>query len=177
MALAGTTPNTGRDAGLALAKDPKQLREHRYVIDDLQSQLGQWGVLRIFPTQMLFLPRLIHLCTPMTLEGKFVPPEEWIQRLHPTPALGVSPRAYGRSWMRDLQAQSQRKWFGGPLGFNLEPQNTMCLVAIRNLQWSKSGSRIFAGAGLVADSQLEMEWQELQAKIESVFSALALNQG
>lgn len=182
-AIAGTVPNSGEAAGKELLKDSKQLAEHRLVVEDLQNQLGRWGQALTGATTCLFLPRLIHLQTEVQVETTPRKFEDVLKLLHPTPALGVSPRAYGVRWMSELQNQKRRGLFGGPLGFVTGLSNPTAgrlpqaevLVAIRNLYWDQNGSWVRAGAGLVRHSQLEHEWAELLAKVDSVFASLGID--
>jgi menaquinone-specific isochorismate synthase len=51
---------------------------------------------------------------------------------------------------------------------------TLCLVAIRNMQWDENGSRMGAGCGIVKESLPEREWQEVQQKLSSIQIMLGL---
>ena len=44
----------------------------------------------------------------------------------------------------------------------------LCLVAIRNIEWQRQSVRIGAGSGIVAESELEQEFEELRNKREQV---------
>jgi len=64
--------------------------------------------------------------------------------------------------------------FGGPILFRLSPEKIMALVAIRNIEWNSQGIKVGTGGGVVAASQLEREWLELQQKREAVFKSLGM---
>lgn len=175
MALAGSCPKQDQGQRVSLLKDPKELKEHNLVVEDLSNRLGPLGWLRQGPTQILELPTLYHLQTEFEVKGCAKIPSELIRHLHPTAALAVSPRHYGFQWLKDLPDQMDRGLFGAPLTFNFKPQHSLSLVAIRSLFWSSQGSSVYAGCGLVAASRFEREWEELEVKLNSVFRLLGLD--
>lgn len=177
MALAGSCPKAEVGTRQPLLKDSKELREHQLVVDDLIARLKPLGSLRRDPTEVLELPTLLHLKTAFELSGCTKTAGELVRHLHPTAALGVSPRGYGFQWLRELPEQGDRGWFGAPMTFRDRHSNqsrARTLVAIRSLFWSDEGSTVWAGCGLVAGSQLDREWNEVQTKIKSVFQMLSL---
>lgn len=182
MALAGTCPKAELHNRQPLLKDAKELREHQLVIDDLVARTRPLGWLRQGSTEVLELPTILHLKTSLELTGCNKTPGELVRHLHPTAALGVAPRAYGFRWLGELPDQTDRGWFGAPMTFRYlgegsegpDIRRVRTLVAIRSLLWSNLDSRVYAGCGLVAASQLDREWQEVQAKVQSVFQMLGL---
>jgi menaquinone-specific isochorismate synthase len=107
---------------------------------------------------------------------------EWMKWLHPTPALGVAPRNYGYQWMKALPEQSERQLFGAPICFTFKKQGSeqvqsVSLVMIRSVFWSRNFVQVFAGCGIVRESILEKEWQELLAKLDSVDKMLIRTRG
>jgi menaquinone-specific isochorismate synthase len=176
MALAGSCPKSEKAERMPLLKDPKELREHELVVNDLTTRLKALGWLQQYPTEEIELPHLFHLRTRFELTGCTKQDIELVHHLHPTAALGVAPRAYGFSWLRELPEQSDRGLFGAPMLFKINPEESICLVAIRSLTWDEQGSRIGAGCGIVRDSQLEREWREACAKIEFTKNLLAIGE-
>jgi len=177
MALAGTCPKSEIAQRISLLEDPKERLEHDLVVQDILQSLGAYGNLKTLGPQILELPTLFHLKTDIECElsiGKDFSVFEACQRLHPTPALGVSPRSYGYKWMQTLPEQKGRAGFGAPWGMKWSEDEALCLVAIRNLQWNKEGSRIGSGCGVVAQSDLQQEWRELFHKRQSVKKVLGL---
>jgi isochorismate synthase EntC len=174
MALAGTRPKYAPER-LPLLKDPKELKEHQLVIKDIQDRLSRFGKVRAENTEEVELPKLFHLRTKLVLESSRTSADELVRLLHPTAALGVAPRNYGIQWMQNLPEQKQRHLFGGPILFELGPDEHLCLVAIRNLQWTKTESRIGVGCGLVRESEITREWNELLLKQDMIFQILGLS--
>ena len=180
MALAGTLPKrsdlTTQDIQDFL-QDPKELQEHNFVIEDLSMQLAQFGKIKRGPTTVLELPTLFHLHTPLELqiEAENYSDLALMKSLHPTPALGCFPRQKNPEIMLQMPEQKERRSFGAPVLFQLSPSESICLVMIRNIQWQKNSAKIHVGCGLVAASQEEKEWTELQQKLESVFKILEIS--
>ncbi|MBX3016579.1 MAG: chorismate-binding protein [Bdellovibrionaceae bacterium] len=176
MALAGSCPKAEAVDRIPLLKDPKELKEHQIVVDDLAIRLKTLGWMRSDPVAMIELPTLFHLITRFEVTGINKTPKEIMRHLHPTPAMGVAPRAYGYQWLKDLTDQKDRGFFGAPLFFRKDQEQSVALVAIRSLFWDAKGARIFAGCGVVAASQAEREFAEIGAKMDSVFQMLGLTQ-
>jgi menaquinone-specific isochorismate synthase len=177
MALAGTCPKEDLGSRQALMDDVKERHEHDLVAQDVVQRLKTYGDVQTQGPMLLELPSLFHLKT--DIRCRLLPSQsfqffEACKRLHPTPALGVSPRSYGIEWMRELPEQSDRRGFGAPWGLKWAEHEALCLVAIRNIQWGPQGSRVGAGCGIVAQSNLQQEWRELFQKRLSVKKVLGL---
>lgn len=192
MALAGTLSKRHRvnDKGEPLSRvllnDSKERHEHQLVVDDLTEKLNRFlravgsPEILVRGPEVLELPHLLHLHTqlevfiPETLsdDGNF----DWnlLKLLHPTSALGLRSKSLPWSWLRSLEGHKNLGHFGAPLGFSL-PNRFLCLVGIRNIEWEGSKTRLRAGCGVVAQSKLLNEWQELRAKRDSVKALLGLN--
>ncbi len=188
MALAGTRRGTLTDAeGALFLNDPKESHEHGLVVDDLKNVLGRWGEVTVDSTSVVRFPNLAHLQT--NLEVALSHPLSFtdaVAALHPTPALGVAPRELGLEWLRQWEGPHKRERFGAPFGVSVQLGRETgceieeCLVAIRNIQWQDTISQdaevssivrqffLGSGCGVVAESELQNEWQELTAKRASV---------
>jgi len=174
MALAGTLFRSNEATAQQLLKSEKDRHEHQVVVDDIENQLSRLGWVKKGDLQVIELPTLFHLKTTFESEIGMKTDEELIQHLHPTPALGVHPRAFGFHWMEQLLEQKDRDLHGSPLLFQYGKKKSTCLVAIRNIQWGNYGAKIIAGCGIVKESQLESEWNEIKNKIDSVLQLLGM---
>lgn len=166
MACAGTC-----DANTEMfLKDPKELYEHQLVVQGIVESLSPYGKISKKELQLLSLPNLTHLVTPIKVKlNQQMPFESVVKALHPTPALGAWPREKGKDWLKKYQMQIDRKRFGAPIGFvNNESNFSACYVAIRNVQWDNNGMQIAAGSGVVPQSSVNFEWQEIQNKISAI---------
>ena len=174
MALAGTRP-VARAA--ELLRDPKELREHRLVVDDIVRRLAPFGNVEVGALGVMTLPSIAHLITPVFfLESGDEPMSfaEMVRRLHPTAALGFSPRnEAAERWLREADRDVQRRTFGAPFGFE-DDAHAFALVGIRNIEWNRDQVRIGSGAGVLAESVVELELDELRQKREQVKSLFGL---
>lgn len=173
VAVAGTRGKSdGANPARALFEDPKERHEHQLVIDDIKSVLAQVGDVETDATGVVELPSLFHLKTSMRakLKGAFGI-EEMAKLLHPTPALGVAPRALGFEEIRTWDDVAIRGRYGAPFGVEVDLDGRKireCVVAIRNIQWQDTVIRLGSGCGVVPESDPAREWRELKLKRESV---------
>ncbi|MDP2359409.1 MAG: chorismate-binding protein [bacterium] len=120
-------------------------------------------------------PRLRRLATLQHIEsrlGGHLRPEvddaALLAALHPTPALCGRPRGEARRWLRIME--DGRGLCGGVLGI-LEASAAEARVVIRCALRSKRTLRLWAGAGLVAGSRPEEEWEETGWKLGALVAA------
>lgn len=174
MACAGTE-KSGKNEALHLYH-PKEQYEHALVIQGVKDSIAALGgTLQIHATELLQLPLLTHLMTP--LSAKFtanISFESIVKALHPTPALGALPRIPGQFWLEEEKKNLPRYRYGAPVAILEASKNTTCAVAIRNVQWHGNWMGLGAGCGVVLGSQFENEWNELQLKIASIKKTLDL---
>ncbi len=167
MALAGTVPS-GKES--ELIDNAKLQKEHQWVIKGIMDSTLGLGKSESQSTKILKLQNLSHLCTGISValnqEFHF---ENAVAALHPTPALGAYPKELGLKWLKEINAQNNRKSYGAPFGV-IMPENELafCVVAIRQIQWNSSGIRIGAGCGIVKESIWEKEWEEIQLKLHAI---------
>jgi menaquinone-specific isochorismate synthase len=170
MALAGTRPVVRAEE---LLGDPKERREHRMVVDDIVRRLAPFGNIEVGPLGLMRLPNIAHLVTPIFFAENGADEKmlftEMVRRLHPTAALGVSPRtSAGERWLREADRGVKRRTFGAPFGLEREDRSALALVAIRNVQWDGDRVRVGSGAGLLPESDFDREFEELRQKRDQV---------
>lgn len=172
VALAGTM-QADEQSNEAFLKDPKELSEHNFVVEDIESQLSGLGALKKSATKVWCIGLVSHLLTEITVQlmGS-VGFEDLIKRLHPTAALGVLPRVKSLDELQFLECDRPRSNFGAPFGLQLNQERSIAIVAIRNISWSEEAIYLGSGCGLVKESVLEKEWKELQLKRSAVLSQL-----
>jgi menaquinone-specific isochorismate synthase len=124
-------------------------------------------------------PKIAHLITPIffneTGGSERMSFFDMVRRLHPTAALGVSPRTEaGERWLREADRGVKRRTFGAPFGLEREDKSALALVAIRNVQWNGDQVRVGSGAGMLLESRVELEWKELREKREQVKALFGL---
>jgi menaquinone-specific isochorismate synthase len=176
MALAGTRPVAHADE---LLRDPKERLEHRLVVDDIVRRLAPFGNVEIGPLGLLRLPQIAHLITPIFFAeaggAERMSFAEMVRRLHPTAALGISPRTpVGERWLREADRGVKRRTFGAPFGLEREDLSALALVSIRNVQWQGDAVRVGSGAGLLPASHVDREFEELRQKRDQVKALFGL---
>lgn len=162
-----------------LLNNEKELLEHQFVVDDLMEKFSELQVkAKAEPLQIVELPHLYHLQTKIQIELDEVPKSnnfdlDLTTKLHPSSALGLRSKKLHWHWLKELNGHQALGHYGAPIGFQL-PVGFLCLVGIRNLEWNENGSYLRAGCGIVSQSHAESEWQELEAKRDSVKTLLGL---
>ena len=91
--------------------------------------------------------------------------------LHPTPAVGGEPRALALELIAEHEG-FERGWYAGPLGWVGADGDGEFVVALRCALVSGRTAALFAGCGIVADSEPAREWDESNNKMQVVASAL-----
>lgn len=178
-ALAGSTrrgDGASEDAALAsaLLRSEKELREQREVLDDIVARLAPFGLALEFPPQpqLRRLANVQHLHTPV----RAALPEnvrllDVLAALHPTPAVGGSPRAAALARIRELEG-FPRGLYAGALGWLDARGGGEFFVGIRSALIAGSTARVYAGAGVVAGSTPEKEFAETELKFKAILDAL-----
>ncbi len=178
-ALAGSIRRglgASEDAALAAAllRSEKDLREHRHVIASITRRLEPLGVrLDHAPTPGLKkLANVQHLHTPMRAElPAGVSLLDLLAELHPTPAVGGSPREAAVARIRELEGFS-RGLYAGAIGWINARGGGEFFVGLRSALVEGARARVYAGAGIVAGSEPEREFAETDLKFQALLAAL-----
>ena len=173
----GINPAADRQLGRQLLQSPKDRQEHQIVVDKMWERLTPLSrSLSIAPAGLLQLSNIQHLQAAIRAELR---PGHGILRLvaalHPTPALGGDPREIAMDMIRALEP-IPRGWYGAPVGWIDARLNGEFAVAIRSAVAQESRAWIYAGAGIVADSQPQSEWDETELKFRPMLDAHASGQ-
>jgi len=176
-AVAGTArlgDPDGGDAARALLDDPKERREHEVVAREILAALGAVCPDAAAPREpeLLRLRRLAHLRTPVTATaGAGIHVLDLVSRLHPTPAVAGTPREEALKLIRVIEPRG-RGWYAGPIGWMTPAGEGDFAVGIRSAFVRGDRALLYAGAGIVAGSQPEREWDECEAKLGSIEDVL-----
>ncbi|MDH4247954.1 MAG: isochorismate synthase [Deltaproteobacteria bacterium] len=179
VALAGTMPrgsNPREDEayGLHLLHSRKERAEHRFVVEGITSAVSPFGhVSHPEEPRLLKLNNLQHLITPVSLElEQPMDVLELMERLHPTPAVGGYPTEAALSLIPRLEL-FDRGWYAAPVGWLNARGEGEFAVALRSGILRDRQIRLFAGGGIVADSEPEKEFEETRIKFQPLLGALA----
>jgi isochorismate synthase EntC len=92
-------------------------------------------------------------------------------RLHPTPAVGGTPRDVALALI-DEHEGFDRGWYAGPIGWLGADGDGELMVALRCGLVTGTQATLFAGCGIVADSDPAREWEESRLKLRTMIAAL-----
>ncbi|HLF91706.1 MAG TPA: isochorismate synthase [Anaerolineales bacterium] len=181
VALAGSTRRgqtwqEDQMLGQQLLANPKERHEHDLVVRALRENLQSLTVHLEVPDfpELCLLNNIQHLRTPIygqLVNGNGIIPV--VQALHPTPALGGTPREIALQLIGALEPL-QRGWYGAPVGWLAPNGSGEFAVAIRSAVANGRRIRLYAGAGIVGDSDPEKEWHETELKFQPILKALGL---
>ena len=180
--LAGTAartgdPDTDRRLAEELIASTKNQVEHRVVIDMVHDTLlPRCSYLDWEPEpSIVTVANVQHLGT--AIEGALSEPRpagmDLVRDLCPTPALGGHPGPEAIAFVRAVES-SERGHYGGAVGILDTHGNGTFAVTIRCavLSDDRLSATLFAGGGIVAESEPLAELAETQAKFQAMLSAL-----
>ena len=170
----GKTPEEDEAYGQSLLNDPKNGGEHQYVVDMIAETFRKNCVEMKIPDgpRLLKIRDIQHLYTPV--EGQLNDEATILQltkHLHPTPALGGVPRTEAMSAIRKYEPMN-RGLYAAPIGWLDAEGNGEFAVAIRSAALIKDKAYLYAGGGIVADSEPQSEYEETLVKFRPMLRAL-----
>jgi isochorismate synthase len=168
--------DAAEDAALAaeLLASEKEREEHAVVVRAIRRQLaGVSDRVEVAPTPgVLVLRHVQHLVT--EISGTLTAADGLLglaELLHPTPAVGGEPRELALA-MIDEHEGFDRGWYAGPIGWLCADGDGELMVALRCGLVRGGRASLFAGCGIVADSDPDREWEESRIKMRAVAAAL-----
>jgi isochorismate synthase len=170
-ALAGSTAHG--DAARML-ESSKEREEHQLVVNAILAGLEPFcETLRSDPEPSVReLPNLLHMQT--AIEGKLAEPTHvlsLVQALHPTPAVGGVPTKEAIRWIVEHEALP-RGWYSAPVGWVDANGDGEFVVALRSGLLRDGKAWVYAGAGIMADSDPDAEYAETELKMQALLGAL-----
>ena len=182
--LAGTirkSVNENRDLALAasLAKSSKDLEEHEYAVKSVADGLAPFCSSTNVPESpfVLHLANVMHLATDVTgvlnSSARQADIFTLIEQLHPSAAVCGTPTEVAKKYISQLE-QMDRGRYSGPVGWIDAQGDGEIAIALRCglLSEDRKSIRIFAGCGIVADSNPGKEFAESQSKLIPMRTAL-----
>ncbi|MGJ7912932.1 isochorismate synthase [Neobacillus sp. LXY-1] len=174
----GKTEEEDQHLGETLLHDQKNLIEHQYVVDMIKKALIESCDQLIMPEkpQLMKNRDIQHLYTPVL--GKCSKDASLlilVEKLHPTPALGGLPKREAVEKIREIE-ELDRGFYAGPLGWMDYQGNGEFAVSIRSGLIQGNEASLFAGCGVVADSDSASEYLETGLKFRPMLRALGGNE-
>ncbi|WP_445635476.1 isochorismate synthase [Nostoc sp. DSM 114161] len=177
-ALAGSAPRgktPAEDAAKAnrLLNSEKERHEHSLVLNFITQRLCQLGLLpQILAPRLRQLSNIQHLWTPISaVVPANIHPLKIVAQLHPTPAVAGAARDVACAEIRRYES-FERGLYAAPLGWIDAKGNCEFIVGIRSALIDGDRARLYAGAGIVAGSDPDKEFAEVQLKLQALLKAL-----
>ncbi|MGE4405424.1 anthranilate synthase component I [Pseudomonas sp.] len=181
--IAGTRPRgASEEADLALEQDllsdTKELAEHLMLIDLGRNDVGrvaETGSVKV--TEKMVIERysnVMHIVSNVT--GQLQAPLSAMDALRailPAGTLSGAPKIRAMEIIDELEPV-KRGVYGGAVGYLAWNGNMDTAIAIRTAVIKDGELHVQAGAGIVADSQPALEWEETLNKRRAMFRAVAL---
>jgi salicylate biosynthesis isochorismate synthase len=180
VALAGSTRRSADPAvddhlGEQLLQSAKDRTEQRIVARRIERALRRravWVHAESEPV-LIKVANIQHLATP--IGAQLADPASAIELagiLHPTPAVGAEPSDRGLAAIGALE-RLDRGWYAGPVGWMDAAEDGEFCVALRSALLRDRTAHLYAGAGIVADSDPAAELAETEIKLGALLPLLA----
>ena len=171
IALAGTMKLEGdqlNGEGESLTWSTKNIQEQRIVATYITECLEQFtSDFREDGPRTVRAANLVHLRSDFTFRlSDHAHIGNLLQAFHPTPAVCGLPKREAFQFIVRNEHTPRRYYSGfmGPLGTD----ETHLYVSLRCMNIDHDTCHLYAGGGLLKDSILEQEWQETEAKLETI---------
>lgn len=170
----GGTEAEDRELGRRLLADEKNVEEHKVVLRailhglrpvcDVVAADGEPGLRKFANVQ--------HLYTPVRARAKEgVDVLQLVSRIHPTPAIGGHPTAEALELIAAEEGM-ERGWYAGPVGWMNARGEGEFAVGLRSGLLQGDEARLFAGCGIMGDSDPDSEYAESVLKLRPMLRAL-----
>ena len=179
LVLAGTAPRSADAAaddrlGDDLANSQKDMSEHAPAVASVLERLAPLtkSISASEDPFLLKLRNLQHLAT--EVQGTLQDPVhvlDLVAALHPTAAVCGTPTHAAFEAIRRLEGMDRAR-YAGPVGWTNAAGEGEWAIALRCAEFSGGRGRLFAGGGIVRDSEPEAELEETRVKLRAVQAAL-----
>jgi salicylate biosynthesis isochorismate synthase/menaquinone-specific isochorismate synthase len=179
VALAGTRrrsadPAVDRHLGEQLLSSPKDREEQAIVTRRIERTLDPvsvWVAAADEPV-LVKVHNVQHLGTPIRAQlSEPIASVELAGRLHPTPAVGGEPEEKALPLIPALEGLD-RGWYAGPVGWTDLAEDGEFCVALRCALLRGNVAHLYAGEGIVADSDPAQELEANEAKLQALLPLL-----
>lgn len=175
----GATAAEDADLGERLLASGKDRWEHDLAVVTVVEALHPLcRTLRIQPEpSLLRLANVQHLATEVTGELSADPPPTALAlagAVHPTAAVCGSPSRKALALIRELEGPHRGR-YAGPVGWVDAAGDGEWAIALRCAELSGATARLFAGCGIVSESDPAAELDEARLKLRPIRSALEID--
>ncbi|MEZ5073570.1 MAG: isochorismate synthase [Solirubrobacterales bacterium] len=181
VALAGSARRSAEHAvddhlGEQLLHSDKDRAEHAIVARRIERRLAPVSVWveRAPEPVVVKVANIQHLATPIHAQlAESHSVLELAELLHPTPAVGPEPRGRDGERLTAELERLDRGWYAGPVGWMDAVEDGEFCVALRSALLRDRTAHLYAGAGIVADSDPAAELAETEIKLGALLPLLA----
>ena len=168
----GDTPEEDAELARSLAESAKLGHEQALVTDTIRDRLEPLGTVTVGEREIKRLSNIQQLRTPIaaTLDDD-IHVLDVVEALHPTPAVGGLPPERARTVIRETEP-FDRGWYASPIGWFDAAGDGEFVVGIRSAVAGGDAATLFAGNGIVGDSDPDEEWAELAPKFRPILDEL-----
>lgn len=170
----GDTVAADDQFGFQLLASTKDRQEHQVVVRWVTEQLSDLldGLSREETPKLKKLQNVQHLWTEVTGQVRpGVSAVDLMARLHPTPAVAGVPRDTALQVIAAREPMD-RGWYAGPIGWADDSGDGEFAVALRSALFTGSDVHLYAGVGIMGDSDPDAEWQETALKLQAMRTAI-----
>ena len=164
-----------RAIGRALMASDKDRVEHAIVVEDVAARLGPYTSHLAVPAEpsLRRMATVQHLSS--SIEGRLSGPThllDLVGALHPTPAVGGTPREEAVRFIEKVEG-IDRGWYTGGVGWVDGSGDGAVAIGLRCGLLGPDRAVVYAGAGIVADSDPDAELVETRLKFRPLLELLA----
>ena len=177
----GAGPDEDRRLEAELLSDPKEIAEHVMLVDLGRNDVGrvaQWGTVRV--DEQMAVERYSHVMHIVSnVVGRLRPGMtafDVLRAAFPAGTVTGAPKIRAMEIIEELEP-CRRGIYAGAVGyFDLQGNMDFC-ITIRTIVMRGDEAIVQAGAGIVADSDPDREWDEVGNKTKVLFRALGVRTG
>jgi anthranilate synthase component 1 len=163
-----------------LLADEKELAEHLMLIDLSRNDSGRVSKIgSVKVTRKMFVERYSHVMHIASIVESEIRDDcaalDVLKSTLPVGTLSGAPKVRAMEIIDELEPE-KRGIYGGAMGYLGWNDNMDMAIAIRTAVIKDQTLYVQAGAGIVADSQPESEWEETQNKARAIVRALQMAQ-
>jgi len=180
--IAGTSKGKGnnKEEALALKKElaenPKEQAEHIMLVDLARNDIGKIATTgSVNVTKLMKIEEFSHVFHIVSsVEGKILEDRNTMalfESTFPAGTLTGAPKIRAMQIINELE-EEERGPYGGAFGFFDFNGNILSSIVIRTILRKEENLYLHASAGIVADSEDYLEWNEIKHKTETVLKVI-----
>ena len=148
----------------------KNREEQRYVVDFIASKLNKLNLkYTLSEPYTVEAASLVHLKSDFDFQvDKSINIGDLLSQLYPTPAICGVPKEEAFRFIIENEGYN-REYYSGFCG-EIGEENVELYVNLRSMKILNNSLQLYAGGGIVPKSLLEMEWREIESKMETMSS-------